>query len=88
VERVKLAKGWVLCQRVHDDSMQASDLDAHASDKKGRRCLVPASGYFEWTGPNTDRQPHYFMRADGARGPVVVGVVRTSRGPRDAARVL
>jgi putative SOS response-associated peptidase YedK len=32
---------------------------------KGRRCLVPASGYFEWTGPKNDRQPHYFTRADG-----------------------
>jgi putative SOS response-associated peptidase YedK len=31
----------------------------------GRRCLVPASGYFEWTGPKNDRQPHYFTRADG-----------------------
>jgi putative SOS response-associated peptidase YedK len=30
-----------------------------------RRCLVPANGYFEWTGPKTDRQPHYFTRADG-----------------------
>lgn len=26
---------------------------------------MPASGYFEWTGPKTDRQPHYFTRADG-----------------------
>ena len=32
---------------------------------KGRRCLVPASGYFEWTGPKNDPQPHYFTRADG-----------------------
>lgn len=32
---------------------------------KGRRCIVPASGYFEWTGPKNDRQPHYFTRADG-----------------------
>jgi putative SOS response-associated peptidase YedK len=32
---------------------------------KGRRCVVPASGYFEWTGPKNDRQPHYFTRADG-----------------------
>ena len=31
---------------------------------KTRRCLVPASGYFEWTGPKTDRPPHYFTRAD------------------------
>jgi len=26
---------------------------------KTRRCLVPASGYFEWSGPKNDRQPHY-----------------------------
>lgn len=32
---------------------------------KVRRCLVPASGYFEWTGPKSDRQPQYFTRADG-----------------------
>jgi putative SOS response-associated peptidase YedK len=32
---------------------------------KTRRCIVPASGYFEWTGPKTDRQPHYSTRADG-----------------------
>jgi len=30
-----------------------------------RRCLVPASGYFEWTGEKGDKQPHYFTRADG-----------------------
>lgn len=33
--------------------------------KKGRRCIVPASGYFEWSGPKNDRQPHYFTRTDG-----------------------
>lgn len=32
---------------------------------KTRRCIVPVSGYFEWTGPKNDRQPHYFTRADG-----------------------
>ena len=32
---------------------------------KTRRCIVPASGYFEWTGPKNDRQPHYFTRTDG-----------------------
>jgi hypothetical protein len=30
-----------------------------------RRCIIPASGFYEWTGPKTDRQPHYFTRADG-----------------------
>ena len=32
---------------------------------KTRRCLVPASGHFAWTGPKNDRQPHYLTRADG-----------------------
>jgi putative SOS response-associated peptidase YedK len=30
-----------------------------------RRCLVPASGFFEWTGPKPARQPHYITAADG-----------------------
>ena len=33
---------------------------------KERRCIIPASGFFEWTGPRTDRQPHLFTAADGA----------------------
>lgn len=32
---------------------------------KRRRCIVPASGYFEWTGPKGDKMPHFFTRADG-----------------------
>lgn len=33
---------------------------------KARRCIIPASGFFEWTGPKEDRQPHYFSAADGS----------------------
>ncbi len=33
---------------------------------KRRRCIIPASGYYEWTGPKTDRQPHLFTAADGS----------------------
>lgn len=33
---------------------------------KRRRCIIPASGFYEWTGRKTDRQPHYFTAADGA----------------------
>ncbi|HEU5091453.1 MAG TPA: SOS response-associated peptidase, partial [Nitrospira sp.] len=48
---------------------RAEGLHTAASYKQpfaeGRRCLAPASGYFEWTGPKNDRQPHYFTRADG-----------------------
>lgn len=32
---------------------------------KRRRCIVPASGFYEWTGPKEDRTPHYFSAADG-----------------------
>lgn len=31
---------------------------------KARRCIIPALGFYEWTGPKTDRQSHYFTRAD------------------------
>jgi putative SOS response-associated peptidase YedK len=42
----------------------ASKAMFRASFRK-RRCIIPASGFYEWTGPKTDRQPHYFTRANG-----------------------
>ncbi len=30
-----------------------------------RRCIVPADGFFEWTGPKTARLPLWFHRPDG-----------------------
>jgi putative SOS response-associated peptidase YedK len=30
-----------------------------------RRCIIPASGFYEWTGPKNQRQPHLFTAADG-----------------------
>jgi putative SOS response-associated peptidase YedK len=32
---------------------------------KERRCVVPADGFFEWTGPKEARVPIWFHRADG-----------------------
>lgn len=30
-----------------------------------RRCIIPASGFFEWTADQEGRQPHYFTARDG-----------------------
>lgn len=30
-----------------------------------RRCLVPADGFYEWTGAKGDKQPHLIRRKDG-----------------------
>jgi putative SOS response-associated peptidase YedK len=32
---------------------------------KERRCVVPADGFFEWTGPKEARRPIWFHREDG-----------------------
>jgi putative SOS response-associated peptidase YedK len=31
-----------------------------------RRCIVPASGFFEWTGEKGAKRPHLFTAADGS----------------------
>jgi putative SOS response-associated peptidase YedK len=33
---------------------------------KERRCIIPASGFYEWTGEKRNRQPHLFTLADGS----------------------
>jgi putative SOS response-associated peptidase YedK len=32
---------------------------------KTRRCLIPASGYYEWQNTPEGKQPYYFTRRDG-----------------------
>ena len=33
---------------------------------KRRRCIIPASGFFEWTNEPDGKQPHLFTAADGS----------------------
>ncbi len=33
---------------------------------RSRRCIIPASGFFEWTDETAGKQPHYFTAADGS----------------------
>ena len=33
---------------------------------KRRRCIIPASGFFEWTDEADGKQPHLFTAADGS----------------------
>ncbi|WP_348644230.1 SOS response-associated peptidase [Methylocystis sp. H4A] len=32
---------------------------------KSRRCIIPASGFYEWTGAKGTKTPHYFSSPDG-----------------------
>ena len=33
--------------------------------KYGQRCLIPATGFYEWTGKKPNRVPHFIHRVDG-----------------------
>jgi putative SOS response-associated peptidase YedK len=43
----------------------AAGRGSFASAFAERRCVVPADGFYEWSGPKEARQPHWLHRADG-----------------------
>lgn len=47
-------------------SETASSKPAYRTAFKRRRCLVPATGFFEWKKENGGKQPYLFRREDGA----------------------
>lgn len=55
---------------------------------KRRRCIIPASGFYEWTGPKTDRQPHLFTAADGSPVLAFAGLWERWRDPTTREEVL
>lgn len=48
---------------------------------KRRRCIIPISGFYEWTGDKKARQPHFFSAADGAPVMAVAGLWDRWRDP-------
>jgi putative SOS response-associated peptidase YedK len=67
---------WGLVNRWAKDNSRASQcinakaetVEARPSFRdafKKRRCVVPADGFYEWTGPKSARRPMWIHRADG-----------------------
>ncbi|HVA77478.1 MAG TPA: SOS response-associated peptidase [Candidatus Binataceae bacterium] len=67
---------WGLVNRWAKDASQAARcINARAESVevrpafrdafRKRRCVIPADGFFEWTGPKTARRPIWFHRPDG-----------------------
>lgn len=46
-----------------------------------RRCIIPASGFYEWTGIKTARQPHLFTAADSSPILALAGLWERWRDP-------
>ena len=46
------------------------------------RCGIPTDGFFEWTGPKSQRRPLWFRRNDG-EPMVLAGLYRDTSDPGD-----
>ena len=55
---------------------------------KRRRCIIPASGFYEWTGEKGAKQPHLFTAADGSPILAFAGLWDRWRNPGDGEEVL
>jgi putative SOS response-associated peptidase YedK len=55
---------------------------------KKRRCIIPATGFLEWTGPRSDRQPNLFTAEDGSPLIAFAGLWDRWRDPATGEHVL
>jgi putative SOS response-associated peptidase YedK len=55
---------------------------------KERRCIIPASGFFEWTGEKGAKQPHLFTAADGSPILAFAGLWDRWRDPASGEYIL
>ena len=55
---------------------------------RSRRCIVPASGFFEWTGKKGEKQPHMFVAADGSPILALAGLWEHWRNPETGEDIL
>jgi putative SOS response-associated peptidase YedK len=53
-----------------------------------RRCIIPTSGFYEWTGEKKARVPHLFSAADGSPVMAVAGLWDRWRDPAADEEVL
>ena len=51
-------------RQINARSETVAESRAYARPFKRRRCLVPADGWYEWSGPKNHRQPYWIHRAD------------------------
>ena len=81
-----LVPGWVKDPREFSLLVNARvetmvDKPAFRDAVKHGRCILPASGYFEWhTNPDKSKQPYYITMADGAPM-ALAGLYATWEGP-------
>ena len=71
-----LIPGWVKAPRdfaliVNARAETAAEKPSFRGSLRHRRCLVPADGFYEWTGPTRARVPFLFRPAGG--GPMAFG---------------
>lgn len=53
-----------------------------------RRCIIPASGFYEWTGEKGDKTPHLFTAADGSPVLAFAGLWERWRSPETGEDML